>query len=240
MNKKIASGAVFVFVMLGAWLFFRKPHITTPVTQENIGNTTHSINSGTPLVTEPSITITIQDRSGANQTLKAINKTGLTNLPSMKTIKLIDGIRVLEPLLLLSESRSHELFSLEEKTQALTRIPTLSELLIGEAGTELFYFASTRFVPISGRVTDLNVIRAYDLKTGLERTLESLPDEQSYTQKVSGILTIPSGTASIQNNIIRAEVYSVTPYIYEGQTRLPIGIHTIRIDPSLPKTDLTR
>lgn len=225
MSKKILFSAACVFILLGLGLFFQ--HRKKPDGQlfESEKIAVQSAPTLAPLPVGVKGILTVRGLSGGGRTLHVLNKTGLAELPIMETIASVNGIEVLKPVSTTTE-QLEELFFLDEGIQELNKTSILANCLIGQTNTEIFYFASSRHASF-GRVTDLNELRAFDPKAWTERTLAILPEGQSYTKTVSELLMTPSGTGSIQNKAIRAEVYFQGPYIFPGQMRLPIEIHTI-------------
>lgn len=225
MNKKIALSALLIVCLLGGWIILQKRAALAPAPQgQPTSAQPASATSSLTTTTNTKTTVAIQDRTGTRRMVEVNDQTGLAPLPALKILRTSDGFQVLEPV--TAAQANAVLFALDTKTLALAKTPVAPGLLIGQAGTELVSFVSTRYAKDSYR-TELNEIRAYDLKTRQERTLDTLAASFSYAKSVEGPSRSPRGTASVKDGKIRAEVYFEGTHLFPGQERLPIEIHTI-------------
>lgn len=178
---------------------------------------------------EQELKILIQKEGGTwetRETRLVKGQRGIAPLPVLKTFSSGDGFSLLIPRTIIPEQET--LFVLDEKTNILSKTTIPSSLFIGRAGTELFFFRSTRYGAQSYR-TEINEILAFDVKTEKERQVEILAEHLSYAKQIQEGTRLPKGTALLKDGFIRVEVYFESSHLFPGEERLPIEIHTIPI-----------
>lgn len=230
MRKQLTYGILLIItvaILVTSVIVWKRAAVAP--TQGHAEPAPQTASSTAPTALEAKVKLTIQERNGTRRTVEATNRTGQASVPQLKAIETTGAIQIVAPIMAIPDLEP--LYALDPAAKTLDRTPIFAHLLIGKAGTELVYFVSTRYSSYDRR-NELNEVRAYDPATRVERTLEVLPVEFSYTKKVTGPLLTPSGKATITRDAIRVEAYFTGPYLYPGQERLPLQIHTVPLTAS--------
>ncbi len=233
MNKRLfLLVPVLVALGLAGWLVAQKQTVKTPTRAEQTAAAAQAAPASTPTTTVERLIFL--DPSGTRRQLDVTNQTGQSPLPPLKALA-----RQGQWLAFASTgtaSKTNTVSLLDETTKILRQTPIPVHLVIGYANGEVFFFRSTRYAPSSYR-TELNEIGAYNVQTGQERTLDTLSEHFSFAKQVEGAVRLPKGKATLTATTVRAEVYFEGAYLFPGQERLPIEIHTLPLAAS--STSLT-
>lgn len=234
MKRFFLIGLALVLLSGLGYLLFSEQQ-TSDIRDEgrSVQSESHATSSMARVESTPSIEelkILIQKEGGRRETRLVKGQRGISPLPVLKIFSSGDGFSLLIPSTIIPEQETF--FVLDEKTNILSKTTIPSSLFIGRAGTELFFFRSTRYGAQSYR-TEINEIVAFDVKTEKERQVEILAEHLSYAKQIQEGTRLPKGTALLKDGFIRVEVYFESSHLFPGEERLPIEIHTIPIHPDI-------
>ncbi len=223
MRKQLTYGILLVTILVvlcTSIIVWKRAAIAPTSTPSQAADINASPSSTAPVPTAKTPTV-IVDRAGKRRAVDVVNQTGTAPLLPMKELFSIGGTEVLEPI----STGTKNLVTRDTETNTLRSTPAAAHLLIGRSGTELIYFVSTRYAKDSYR-TELNEIRAFDLKTRQERTIDTLSPSLSYAKSIDGPNRTPRWVAALRGATVRAEVFFESAFLMPGEERLPIEIHT--------------